>query len=162
VPIYHRTSDSPCALPPAAGDCSFTNEPSDCQSDGECTSGTNGRCIGSMGGPAICFCTYDTCMHDTDCAADQACACHGTAYAGNAGNACVPGDCRVDTDCGAGGYCSPTMTCDFLNGYYCHTPNDLCIDQADCTTAELPVCDYSTKDLRWECIGPTACPLIAR
>jgi hypothetical protein len=39
-------------------------------------------------------------MHDTDCAAGQACACHGSTYTFGAGSTCIQGNCPVDSDCG--------------------------------------------------------------
>jgi hypothetical protein len=107
------------------------------------------------------MCTYDACQHDADCKPGQACACHDTAKAGNGGNACVAGNCRVDSDCGAGGYCSPSgdMSCvASVGGYYCHTPNDLCIDDADCASGGFGAqCSYSTTHGRWECTTVPLC-----
>jgi hypothetical protein len=94
-------------------------------------------------------------MQDTDCPTGQACACAGSPYTNNQDNYCIAGNCRVDTDCGPGGYCSPsdnTMSCGSLGGYYCHTPNDLCIDDSDCSSSGgFQVCAYSTTSSRWEC-----------
>jgi hypothetical protein len=106
------------------------------------------------------MCTYDTCQHDTDCPSSETCACHGSTYSGG-GNACVTGNCRVDSNCGVGGYCSPsyaTMGCGGLAGYYCHTPNDLCVNDSDCGTSNgLQVCVYTTATSRWECHQQLLC-----
>jgi Cys-rich repeat protein len=100
-------------------------------------------------------------MHDTDCAAGQACACHGSAYT-STGNTCLAGDCRVDSDCGAGGYCSPaynTASCGGLLGYFCHTAKDQCIDDSDCSTSSgLQVCTYSKTSGTWQCAARLLCP----
>jgi hypothetical protein len=70
------------------------------------------------------------------------------------GNTCVQGNCRVDSDCGPG-YCSPSVDsngCTGLVGYYCHTPSDECIDDADCSMKNGPMgCMYSTAQGRWTC-----------
>jgi hypothetical protein len=136
-----------------------------CLQDSDCTAGTNGRC-GNPGGPAGCDCSYDTCMQDTDCPTDQTCACHGSAY-NDFGNTCVAGNCRVDADCGAGGYCSPTAPaggwCGDVGGYYCHTPNDLCLDDSDCADTDAGAfagpgfCEYATTNMRWECLRVEEC-----
>ena len=168
VPANHRASDAQCMQIAAAGSCSCP-DPGNCPSAGwECISdsgcgdaGMNGRCI-PRGGPAGCFCTYDSCAGDTDCPNGQTCACHGSPYTFSAGNACVPGNCRVDADCGTGGYCSPSPArpcgeggssgyCQGV-GYYCHTPKDRCIDDADCAGSTGTGCVYSASNRSWECI----------
>ena len=131
--------------------------------DSDCAMGINGRCITSMGGPAYCYCTYDTCARDTDCPAGQTCGCHGTPYSAGAGSTCVPGNCRVDRDCGAAGYCSPTYmigSCGGLGGFYCHTAMDECLDDADCMAGGMgyQLCAYSTTTTRWQCAGRLFCP----
>jgi hypothetical protein len=158
VPVNHRPSDAQCSTSAAVGDCSGSNGDGGCNSDSDCTeAGVNGRCINQGGGPAApCFCTYDECLVDTDCAAGQTCACHGAPYTDGHGNTCVTGNCRVDADCGEG-YCSPTSTgadCgDNLAGYYCHTAADLCTDDTDCDGE----CIYSTANSRWQCVGVIVC-----
>jgi hypothetical protein len=160
VPANHRPDDSQCATVPGPGDCSFQGQggPDVCSSDSQCTTGTNGRCIPD--GPiAGCRCTYDTCSTDTDCPTGQLCACHGAAFSDGAGNTCTPGNCRVDADCGANGYCSPSTaseSCGGLQGYYCHTPNDACVNDSDCGS-ELQDCEWSSEDSRWECKMVAVC-----
>jgi hypothetical protein len=71
----------------------------------------------------------------------------------------VPGNCRVDADCGPGGYCSPTVDSGCgsfygVQGYYCHTPADECVNDRDCPgygTPEAPYCAYSTTVGHWVC-----------
>ena len=170
TPVNHRPSDAQCSAPSAPGEC-LNLVIAGCTGDGDCTSGTNGRCITSFGGYApSCVCTYDTCMQDTDCPHGQTCACHGSAYV-ISGSTCVAGNCRVDADCGAGGYCSPSPALSACGngvpaGYYCHTTGDLCIDDSNCTATNtvnnanaggLPMCAYSTTDTRWECFFTGAC-----
>jgi len=163
VPRNHRPDDSECATTPPPGTCNFGSSggPGMCSNDAQCDdAGVNGRCVEMGGGIAYCGCTYDACMHDSDCTG-QTCACHGSPYMGSLGNTCVPGNCHVDADCGAGGYCSPSYTgngCGGLGGYYCHTPGDQCIDDTDCTPS-FQVCAYSMMTNRWECATQVACAL---
>ncbi|HEX7477286.1 MAG TPA: hypothetical protein VF331_05730 [Polyangiales bacterium] len=107
-------------------------------------------------------------MQDSDCSAGQTCACRGTVY-NKFVNTCVPSNCRVDADCGAGNYCSATVPaqtfCADVGGYYCHTPNDLCLDNSDCADAEADAgagpaqayCAYSTTNQRWQCQLTAGC-----
>jgi hypothetical protein len=167
VPVNHRPNDDQCAGPAPAGNCmggdgtlggSFM-----CLEDSDCTAGPNGRC-GNPGGPAGCSCSYDACTQDTDCPSGKTCACHGSPFSA-VGNTCVAGNCRVDADCGAGGYCSPTApsdgVCGNVAGYYCHTPNDLCLNDSDCVDAGGgpggSFCEYSTTNSRWECARIAEC-----
>jgi hypothetical protein len=116
----------------------------------------------TSGGPVeTCECTYDACFHDTDCNAGEVCACHGSAYVGGFGNACVQGDCRVDSDCGAGGWCSPSTdpsSCaGGLLGYYCHTPKDTCVNDSDCNLkGGAYACAYQSGF--WQCEPELLCP----
>jgi hypothetical protein len=130
-----------------------------CSGDSQCTAGTNGRCVESGGGVLYCACTYDTCSGDAACPTGQTCACHGSPY-DNGGNTCVSGNCRVDSDCeGGAGYCSPayaTMGCGGLAGYYCHTPQDQCVNDGDCGSGGY-VCTYATSSARWTCQQQLLC-----
>jgi hypothetical protein len=169
VPMNHRPNEDQCSGPAPTGNCmgagkmlggSFV-----CLDDSDCTAGSNGRC-GNPGGPAGCNCSYDTCAQDTDCGANHTCACHGSPY-NDFGNTCVPGNCRIDADCGVGGYCSPTAPsggwCGDVAGYYCHTRNDLCLNDSDCAGTDAGVaagagfCEYSTTNNRWECLRAAEC-----
>jgi hypothetical protein len=165
--MNHRPSDAACQTTPPPGQCNFSSSsgggpPGECSSDAQCSdAGKDGRCVEQGGGAVYCACTYDACSHDTDCPTGKTCACHGSPYDGPLGNACVPGDCRVDADCGAGGYCSPTMSnqgCGGLGGYYCHTPQDQCIDDSDCPSSNgLGVCTYDTTAKYWRCTVQLLC-----
>jgi hypothetical protein len=142
-------------MPAPPGDCNITGGAGVCHSDSSCTNGTNGRCIETSGGALTCFCTYDTCANDAACPTGQTCACHGSPYTQGAGNTCTASNCRVDANCGSGGYCSPADnagSCGSLLGYFCHTPNDQCLDDSDCPTGNGPmVCTYVMSASRWEC-----------
>jgi hypothetical protein len=114
----------------------------------------NGRCNEIGVAVAICGCTYDQCAGDRDCPQGETCACHDSPFAGGAGNTCIAGNCRVDADCGAGGYCSPSpnpMACGGLEGYFCRTPNDACVDDADCIGNAFQGCAYDRTSNRWIC-----------
>ena len=163
VPMNHRTDSAQCAGAPGPGNCSFggSGPPSSCRGDSECTAGSNGRCVLEGGGVAICQCSYDTCTSDSQCTTGGPCACHGSNYL-TGGNTCVPGNCRVDSDCGAGGYCSPSRgesNCGGLDGYFCHTPSDTCVDDSDCPsgTGGPQMCVHRSSTSRWECVPQLFC-----
>lgn len=158
VPMFHRADDSQCGGAAPAGNCSFGGGGAMCSHDSDCMSGTNGRCNQSIGGAVFCGCTYDTCTHDSDCPTGNACACHGATYHAR-GNECLPGNCRVDSDCGTNGFCSPNVGgCGGLQGYYCHTASDTCIDDADCAGAGIPqICQFHTDTARWQCTEQLLC-----
>ncbi len=131
-----------------------------CGSDSECTAGTNGRCI--VNGNAGPHCTYDECASSADCtAANTSCACGDIDPSSN--NVCVPSNCKVDTDCGANGYCSPSYgSCGTYGGeyggIYCHTANDQCTNDTDCTDAGSGAvsggpgyCAFDTEAAKWTC-----------
>jgi hypothetical protein len=77
----------------------------------------------------------------------------------------VAGNCQVDSDCGNEGDCTPsplTADCgDSLAGYYCHTANDGCVDDTDCSPGDsvgaAAACAYSATDARWVCIARPIC-----
>lgn len=156
--LAHRTDDTQCATPVPAGSCPLMSGAAPCTTDAECTAGTEGRCIEQAGGALTCACTYQTCTHDTDCATDQLCVCHGSAYASGADNTCLPGNCRTDADC-AGSYCSPShgTTCaQGVSGYYCHVAADECLLDADCGVYR--VCAWSSTAAHWTCQTSPLCP----
>jgi hypothetical protein len=161
TPLHHRVDDSACASAPPAGNCNLMPGFAQCNMDSQCTTGKNGRCIENMGGALTCFCSYDGCGKDGDCTSGQLCVCHGSPYAGGAGNTCMSGNCRTDTDC-PGSYCSPsanTQGCGGLGGYYCHTAGDQCVDDGDCPTTNGPqFCAWSSQNLRWQCAPELLCP----
>jgi hypothetical protein len=101
------------------------------------------------------------CSDDSACPSGQACACNGSAYTYGTANTCVAGDCRVDSDCGSGGYCSPsfdTSSCSGVAGYYCHTPEDQCVNDADCGSPQVDAyCVFSYDDGFWKCQSGGSC-----
>jgi hypothetical protein len=133
-----------------------------CHSDAECTEGENGRCGGN--GHDGYRCTYDNCFADSDCSGAasgeaRVCGCEGGFRSEN--NVCLVGNCQLDADCGQGGYCSPSLgNCGNYAktvGYFCHTPDDECIDDADCDalpgagTFGAPYCAFMPTIGHWKC-----------
>jgi len=159
-PVNSRASDVACTQPAVAtGNCNLngTPPPGQCFVDSDCAdAGVNGRCIR---GPGSCVCTFDACSGDSACAAGQTCACHKTAYAGDNGNTCVPGNCRVDSDCGPGGSCAPTpAACGGVGGYYCRTPQDECTTDCACAMVDpTKSCAFDKADGRWTCQPTPSC-----
>ena len=95
----------------------------------------------------------DQCTTDADCGAGKGCMC-GDQFPGNAAfkpNQCVAAQCQKDSDCGAGGWCSPSIepmcASTGTNGYFCHTPNDSCSDDHDCSFGG---CTFTGS--KWECV----------
>jgi hypothetical protein len=164
APTNHRPSDAQCQTMAAPGNytCSGDCPPPgsgqrfECNGDAECDAGLEGRCVEGCC-VASSSCTYDQCTFDRDCPADQTCACHGSPYLAPADNTCVPGDCRVDADCRSGCACSPSQRpgCWGCVSYHCHTPQDRCVNDADCQ-AQFPgdgFCVYASDAGHWECAG---------
>ena len=162
------------ALPPDASDCS--SGPCVCSSDLQCIDGTNGRCGKPpwSGGDAVRpnTCSYDQCFADSDCkvtgdAGVPLCDCRGMPEHGSDDvngarpNVCGMNDCRLDSDCASTGFpfCSPSLAVtsafqhpdlcsrDFA-GYHCHTSDDECSDDSDCSTH---ACSYDVKKKHWVC-----------
>jgi hypothetical protein len=160
------TTDADCSVPESCAGCRaaclrldagklcLTSAPGGCWRDTHCTEGENGRCV-DQSGPV---CTYDECFTDDECNLGGPCECEATYQSG--ANVCLLGDCRTDADCG-GGYCSPTFGCGDsagVVGYDCHTPEDTCIDDADCGA---PItggfCLYRPEVAHWACAYGQQC-----
>jgi hypothetical protein len=154
VPEVHRPASVAC--PTERGPGSFDPQLAfaECTADEDCTGGDNGRCMMSQGGALTNRCTYDACFTDGDCPAAHVCRCREST---SDANACVAGDCVTDADCGAGGYCSPSKAPDQVNygisGYYCHSPADECLDDADCPdeNGATAYCVYDDELTHWRC-----------
>jgi hypothetical protein len=154
VPEKHRAAAVACDDERPPGNVrAFFFLGSECAQDAQCSAGHNGRCQDFRGTSA---CTYDECAVDGDCSSSGPCACEAAFWSD--ANACLPGNCRTDADClGGGGYCSPTFgDCGDYAGviaYYCHSPDDTCIDDSDCTSATQGpgYCMYRPELGHWEC-----------
>ena len=163
-PKVHRASDATCAsMRPVGTNLDAGGVPDSgpspyqrCKSDAECTAGTNGRCTASRIGLT---CTYDTCAADSDCTqTNGVCACRDQGGLGTNNQCTQGGNCRVDADCAGGkGYCSPSFDvgCNLgFQGFYCHTPKDDCLDDAECNPPGGPgggLCTYDAAVAKWAC-----------
>lgn len=149
----HRASAATCdmvRLPGSPPDPSWMGE---CATDADCAAGNNGRCTGNSHDGWRC--TYDMCFADSDCDATRLCACEGGFRSDE--NVCLPSNCRSDAEC-ATGFCSPTLgSCGHYTswvGYFCHTCDDLCVNDEDCPLmggTQPGYCAYSTANSRWQC-----------
>ena len=163
TPKVHRATEILCSPervniePTVAPD----NKNADCRSNAECKDKPNGRCVqlGRRGWQ----CTYDHCFKDADCSGAHA-VCYCRESKSVYPHQCLPsGNCRVDSDCAGGkGFCSPTYgSCgyyDGLQGYFCHTPADECVDDDECTKKSkdskevIPgTCRYEESVGHWRC-----------
>lgn len=117
-----------------------------CSSHDDCSAGENGRC--SFSGE----CSYDECFSDDDCAPGALCDCAGGP---DRNHVCFAVECRTDDDCVAGMWCSPSGAIDCpdlkLVGYYCHTPADDCMRDADCDSS-VPYCAFDPSRRAWSCV----------
>ena len=156
VPMNHRATANACDATRPSVEPMLPEQPSEaiqCRSHADCTEGKNGRCM--IVGHAW-QCTYDACFTDLDCPSSgslpQVCQCEGGLFTDN--NVCLSTGCQVDADCGDGGYCSPTLgSCGNYLGvvaYYCHTKDDECIDDSDCS-AQSGYCAYQPTVGHWQC-----------
>jgi hypothetical protein len=123
----------------------------ECIQNEDCTEGTNGRCEGN--GHDGWRCAYDMCSNDAACTGGV-CACNGASRGTT--NVCLAGNCRLDSACGGNGYCSPTLgSCghyDKASAYYCHTPEDECVNDDDCGGGSGGAyCAYEPAVGHWKC-----------
>jgi hypothetical protein len=154
APQNHRPSGATCPASRGAGSLATGCAPDSgaagaCVTDTDCAAGQNGRCLPTPGVACVPECSYDVCRTDADCASGGPCVCRASST-DSTPNVCVPGNCLVDSDCGPSGFCSPSGlpgACGI--GYYCHTPKDTCIDNADCASNEG--CSFDTHLLAWAC-----------
>lgn len=152
-PADHRPVASSCVgvhAPPEPVFLTYTT--GSCTRHADCTAGTNGKCINGIGSAYNhYFCVYDDCATDADCDAGSVCYC----TASTSARCLSTGNCLVDGNCGGSNrYCSPSMGMDCdgyhsVDGYYCHTSTDSCIDDSDCTGTDY--CNYDVYKGRWQC-----------
>ncbi|MFO0676255.1 MAG: hypothetical protein U0169_06960 [Polyangiaceae bacterium] len=157
-PAVHRpTADGCPAVPPVVPEPTvFDGSPAGaCSRHADCTAGRNGRCKQGRGGT---YCDYDTCVEDRDCPGNTVCECDFRSASGP--DVCLPkGNCHVDSDCGEGAYCSPSLgSCGDYSGrvgWFCHRPDDECVDDADCAgdagSVPRPYCAFEPTVGRWKC-----------
>jgi hypothetical protein len=154
APKNHRTQETACGVP---------TSPFACSTDADCTAKPGlpaGKCVTT---PTGNICDYNACTTDADCGGmTPVCSCQvptlgpqGPSF----GSVCIPGDCRIDADCGAGFFCSPTVSASCgaffgIQGYYCHTCQDTCINDSDCPADNVGAPGYCAFDLavgHWSC-----------
>lgn len=168
APQAHREAGVAC--PPErvqdAGDSCFALTPqpgNQCVTSADCADSPNGHCFcvpayvppedgapNTLNGKTSC--SYDRCFADTDCPPLVPCGCGDPLIPGTP-NACMSAsNCAVDADCPSPGFCSPSGP-----GYFCHTPNDTCIDSADCPPAATPqvvsACVFDADAGVWGCVA---------
>jgi hypothetical protein len=158
--------------------CSARPELVACERDRDCTAGERGRCLASRF-PCVVSCSYDECSRDADCADKTPCECRTSAAVVTPNHCVSASNCRVDADCGPNGFCSPSLldelcacvSVDYCttigdtsvcspgpcacgdscgHGYFCHTPADTCLDDADCATG---ACNFDLAHQSWLCTG---------
>jgi hypothetical protein len=167
VPQNHRAQATACPAQRGAGDAFTPGSADECTSDATCVASPNGRCL-FYGGSG--HCSYDACASDADCSGGTVCDCRPSGTS-NHPNVCLQANCRTDADCGTSGYCSksdipgaippwepnsPGFTTMFQTGYFCHAPNDCCIDNADCAPngTHYDYCLYAGQNRApWQCGG---------
>jgi hypothetical protein len=170
VPASHRPSASACPASRAPGSpCLDGGVPWPngyaCAQDSDCTMGANGRCFGypvpipppggTGQGNLYCgsLCSYDQCFDDTSCGSHIPCACRVAGIAVQPNVCLTESECAVDSDCGNGGFCSPSVVVGSpapAYAYFCHTPSDLCVDDADCDANST--CQFNLAQRRWVCV----------
>jgi hypothetical protein len=154
-PELHRAMAETCTGTPPMGN-PIPDPSGECMQDADCVAGDNGRCVWPFGGSNVCM--YDECFSDADCGGVAVCACRIDESFGF--NRCFQGNCRVDADC-PGGYCSPSGVHIYSScmtgisagsiGFFCHTPEDECIDDADCGMPDAAACLFDVSSTRWAC-----------
>ena len=162
VPQNHRLVAETCAAErgtrPVPDSCSVDGgtQLTSCLRDSDCREGTNGRCS-AMSAGCYTSCSYDDCSADSDCGVRVPCHCR-TSPTDFSNNWCVSNsNCSIDADCGPDGYCSPSLVgvlgdCPGCGaGYFCHTANDKCLDDSDCTAGIEPTCAYDFRSGSWAC-----------
>lgn len=160
IPLNHRpvaeTCDNIREVPEPYSGQGIYFYAAECNVHADCNQGINGRCVVNRD---TGFCTYDGCFEDSDCG-ENVCLCGSDE---GSANSCMMGNCQVDDDCGPNGYCSPSYgSCGAYSGivaYYCHTPEDECIDYEDCGGVEGqwgPYCAFNVVAGKWMC-GDSHC-----
>jgi len=172
TPLRHRPASTACSAErPAATTKSDPWPTATCDVDSDCTAGLNGRCwvgvsLGGVDAGAFRYCSYDECRTETDCPSTgtrRVCLCRGPEIP-LAPNRCVPAECSTDADCGPGSFCSPSPR-DWMYptyvvaGYFCHTPDDECIDDRDCDPPDAfsRLCSFDISARRWRCMRGEYC-----
>jgi hypothetical protein len=188
VTANHRQGGSVCPTERGAGvsdvgTCAQSSVVLGCAKDGDCISGTNGRCLQFPGLGCLYACTYDECSGDSECLGNVPCVCRSSTIDSTANTCATQSNCRTDADCGPGGYCSPSLVGDSSgcasesfcrpgdeascspgpclcpgtcgHGFFCHTSRDVCSNDRDCKSG---ACNFDLTSGTWMCTALT--PLI--
>jgi hypothetical protein len=120
-----------------------------CSADSDCPAGQPCECRGSAADSSANVClTGGNCRVDGDCGPggfcspsqiESFCFCPSPALCPEGGVTCTAGNTQVA--CACGDSCGHST--------FCHTPNDECLDDADC--AGNGTCNYDTVNRRWDC-----------
>jgi hypothetical protein len=133
--------------------CSYDN----CLSDSDCPSSVPCDCRASASDTAANTCmTGSNCRVDADCGpggycspslVGVFCACVSTAFCNpDAGGGCYEGNSDgtwTQVPCACGDSCG--------HGYFCHTPQDTCLNDSDCSNGST--CDFDLPSQTWICTG---------
>jgi hypothetical protein len=144
--------------------CAASTPATACTTDADCANSGNqalvGKCVATAAGKV---CDFNQCATDADCKSGgvNACSCQGQTFGyshSSEGAVCVPSNCHTDADCGANGFCSPSVDDECggfygVQGYYCHTCEDTCVDDSDCGSNGGPAgyCAYDSALGHWAC-----------
>jgi hypothetical protein len=141
VRLDHRSAPLACE---ASRPCTPIR-PAACRAHSQCSEAENGRCDYNGG-----ECTYDECFADEDCQQNALCDCAGGP---DANHRCLPVECRSDEDCEDGLWCSPSSPLECpqpVVGYYCHTAEDECLVDSDCS-GPSSYCAFAPDIRAWVC-----------
>ena len=176
APLNHRASAAACPRGrdggvqiscPDSGAGPLPGNP--CAVDSDCTAGNDGVCLcvpdlvapPSGDGPGLLYtetsCSYDQCFVDSDCGPRTPCDCREPSIYGSPNVCLSASNCAVDSDCGPPGFCSLSTVIDQTPsiGFFCHTPDDTCIDDSDCPTFDGPTaweCRFDATSAIWRCV----------
>lgn len=160
-PKRHRPTATACdpTRPPTAPEPSAAG----CKTDLECAGdggAANARCVFDLlAGKNVC--STDECASDAACGPSRVCACRLAPSFG--ANRCLNAACRTDGDCGVvgKGWCSPSGDDVFANcplpepgslGYFCHQPQDECVDDDACGDGGTRRCLFSPSKGHFACV----------
>jgi hypothetical protein len=147
----HRASATTCDATIGKESCRGDEGHRQCETDADCTSGPNGKCVTDVGQiGAYCGCEY-ACETDADCKAEEACVC--AAFSGQSRSVCAPATCRADADCESG-RCGVSA---FFNGCWtstrlsCRSDADKCTSDADCVVGDRKTGSCRAGEDGWRC-----------
>jgi hypothetical protein len=133
---------------PCASQCSYDS----CSNDFDCPANQPCECRASDFDSTANTCVAGSnCRVDSDCGpcgycspsqVNVFCFCPSTALCKDGGGGCYEGTSTgwKEVPCSCGDACG--------HGYFCHTPNDSCVDDSDCKQG---TCNFDTQEKRWSC-----------